>query len=69
MDLHMIFSNRQDTGGGRDRSVTAENSVSVLGKGKKFISFPKLLDRILGTQSFNEQGKVLHWERSGREQR
>jgi hypothetical protein len=61
----MIVSNCHDIGGGRDNSVT-ENCGSVLGKGKEFISFPKLLDRILGTQSCNEQGNVLPWENSGR---
>jgi hypothetical protein len=61
----MIVSNLQDIGGGRDNSVT-ENCGSVLGKGKEFISFPKLLDRIFGTQLFNEQGKGLPWQKSGR---
>jgi hypothetical protein len=54
----MTVSNRQDIGGGIDNLVT-ENCGSVPCKGKRFLSFPKLLDRILGTQSFNEQGKVL----------
>jgi hypothetical protein len=65
MALHMIVSNRQDIERGRDNSVT-DNCGSILGKGKRFISFPKLLDRILCTQSFNEHSKVLPWEKSGR---
>jgi len=65
MDLYMIVSNHPDIGGWTDDSV-AENRVSVPYKDERFISFQKILDRILCTQSFNEQAKVLPREKSGR---
>jgi hypothetical protein len=63
--LHINVPNRSDIEGGRDNSVT-ENCGSVPDKGKRFISFPHLIARLLGNQSLNGQGKGLPREENGR---